>query len=1711
MDSTCTYLGTAGELCCIAHPNSLDVTEYVPDLQSDAKFRIKLYEDRQKLFISENFVVWTAGGAMMRKISVESPIVDCFFTRFDGTNAETSTASKSTGSTLSNYSGSGIVSSSGNRFRDHGNINYSTSRDKVLVVILEDQIRVYDRKTSVLVVSFPIHIQNAFPFHRGIIIGRKIENSLPHNEMFGQNNNLDGFSPTQDLPYLNNMSTPFAARSSFANQGGASGASSSSASSNSLMDSNFLTLTDSVGQLGIVVSSSTTSFSHTERIVCFPSSMQGSSLSATYNKSDHTISIYHTRYLSKPKTAKSKSHSGNATREVSKRSFPSSGAAMNISTSRLIDEDMKHLRSTSNPLSFDRMASGTEHGGDNIGATPGMSSLSSADSWSLKKDIILTKVLSFPSSVNADELKIFTLAFEDREAIIFVNSEAGQVGAYIFEKSCSQVSISKLKKKFTIDGIDASRFDMGQKESSYIVVLRENNLVNLFNPFYNLFSAPLNLSLGALTALHIEDVQDHEILFQCSDGKHYSVHVCNKIKDHNVDNFVSSLKYFCHSLIYERFWLSWCSNLNLNIPFCDDWKTYVVTSLAMSLPPEVDLDLIDTNLNEITQLIPYVKVVRLRANITNNTDLPMVTLLPKYTLVLHVIREDLKLNILSSDMCDKLAILLAQLTLWMAWSAPWREYYNIDDSCLDHSIQLNLPELTSDPPNILEAIGSLFTDNVLPYLTFSVIASEQDSIDRIVTPRTFKTLRLFEMIASPEQDHMDLISKMVSLDMDEAELETYPAGIYFIFKNIMELCQRKLKLNWNVSNEELKLIGRRDLLPLEADIQPATFSEKSRKRYPQTTRQIVSELSMNESLAAWDNNVEADKFHVTRLIFSQDRRFYELTRLLQTSKVQVITYDAEPNMDDHEKLLHQRAICSKIALRTLTTPIGRGAVFNSSRKPLVTEGFPIPKMNFNTLIMPDNINVSLEIDVIPSFLMDCGYFHNGASAGLSVSKDFTGINGSWVVFNRPPELNPQHAGFLLGLGLNGHLKNLEEWHIYNYLGPKHVHTSIGLLIGMAASLRGTMDIKLTKVLSVHVVAFLPPGSTNLNVQLPVQTAGLIGIGLVYLGTQHRRMSEVLLAQISCILTINDKKIVSEGYQLAAGFALGYVNLGKGDLMIASNDSHIIDNLISYGTSFRDVQTLKELDKSCSGAVMALTFMFLKTNNREISEKLSLPKTTQLLEYVRPDLLMLRCLAKNMIMWNSIEPNEDFVNRQIPACVSKRYSIETIEALESDILPYVNILTGSLLSISICYASTGNLDAKRVLLHYFDLLLNLSTIEPDNYDSKITIAAVRNAINVVILGLSIIMAGTGDLDIMRRLRYMQGLTDEYTKYGDYMAVNMSLGFLFLGGGQQAFNTNDDFAIAALITSIYPMFGAYNYKRDEENDLGNSSSNNTDSSDLHLQALRHFWALAIENRCLIVREVDSEKPVSVDVDVLLKNNAVLKVPSPCLLPDLNLIHRITVSRNNLYFPVEFDLMRSSKTGCEKFKKSLTLYVDKCASYKTLKLGFEEMVNIDEKLSRLELGNEMDIGISTEEETDGLKGLSIFEGMEPFEKDMMFEGLEKNMGRSSFGTGVFDFKFELERMVRDIGSEEGDEDALSNLRLIFNYVDSILEGDTSDGVGAKRKRRKTRKYLGANGLITDDFFGDDEFNSGDEEGERSGGLSFLNVEFVETLKKELFSKFV
>ena len=110
-----------------------------------------------------------------------------------------------------------------------------------------------------------------------------------------------------------------------------------------------------------------------------------------------------------------------------------------------------------------------------------------------------------------------------------------------------------------------------------------------------------------------------------------------------------------------------------------------------------------------------------------------------------------------------------------------------------------------------------------------------------------------------------------------------------------------------------------------------------------------------------------------------------------------------------------------------------------------------------------------------------------------------------------------------------------------------------------------------------------------------------------------------------------------------------------------------------------------------------------------------------------------------------------------------------------------------------------------------------------------------------------MAGTGDTECFRTLRVLRKRFEHDMHYGYNLAINMSLGFLFLGGGAFTFSRTN-LSLAALLCALYPMFPS-------------SPSDNR----YHLQALRHFYVLAIESRLLQAKDIDTGNFLNIPMSV------------------------------------------------------------------------------------------------------------------------------------------------------------------------------------------------------------------------------------------------------
>jgi anaphase-promoting complex subunit 1 len=85
-------------------------------------------------------------------------------------------------------------------------------------------------------------------------------------------------------------------------------------------------------------------------------------------------------------------------------------------------------------------------------------------------------------------------------------------------------------------------------------------------------------------------------------------------------------------------------------------------------------------------------------------------------------------------------------------------------------------------------------------------------------------------------------------------------------------------------------------------------------------------------------------------------------------------------------------------------------------------------------------------------------------------------------------------------------------------------------------------------------------------------------------------------------------------------------------------------------------------------------------------------------------------------------------------------------------------------------------------------------------------STENCRCVVVLSLAILMAGSGDLEVIRICRYLRsrvGPTYNHVLYGSHIAVNMALLLLFMGGGRYSLKT-DSLSVALMICAFYPHF-------------------------------------------------------------------------------------------------------------------------------------------------------------------------------------------------------------------------------------------------------------------------------------------------------------------
>lgn len=542
------------------------------------------------------------------------------------------------------------------------------------------------------------------------------------------------------------------------------------------------------------------------------------------------------------------------------------------------------------------------------------------------------------------------------------------------------------------------------------------------------------------------------------------------------------------------------------------------------------------------------------------------------------------------------------------------------------------------------------------------------------------------------------------LELTRKDIERLPVAVHLCIAECLEYSRLEPPIGFSPTTYELIL--RSDLVA-HAKLQNHNFSQTPNSGYLQkvnidtedslSARCPPSKNGISQMDAALDDGMDNIDTKLLSLRFPDDMRVAEVRRLLSSSEPVIIDITQSPGTSDHEFIEEQEKQLFTLCTRTMTLPLGRGMFTLRTSIPTPTESMPIPKLCLTGKEPIKGATVEMQQIEFPANMSLWPTFHNGVAAGLKISPNARDVDSTWIVYNKPKgqsDISTEHAGFLMALGLNGHLKTLSFMSIYEYLVKCDEMTSVGLLLGISATHRGTMNNTTTKLLSVHIEALLPATALELDIPQNIQVVSLMGIGLLYQGTAKRHIAEVLLQEVGRPPGPEmENSVERESYALTAGLALGLVTLGQGESPAGLRDLQLPDTLHYYmvgGNKRLLTGSQKEkyklpsfqvregdqvnIDVTAPGATLALGLMFFNTDNKAVAEWMNPPNTRYLLDLVRPDLLLLRTIAHGLIMWSEIQPNEEWLHSQFPTNlrfdVDKGAQVNDNEDIDHEAITYV---------------------------------------------------------------------------------------------------------------------------------------------------------------------------------------------------------------------------------------------------------------------------------------------------------------------------------------------------------------------------------------------------------------------------------------------------------
>jgi anaphase-promoting complex subunit 1 len=264
------------------------------------------------------------------------------------------------------------------------------------------------------------------------------------------------------------------------------------------------------------------------------------------------------------------------------------------------------------------------------------------------------------------------------------------------------------------------------------------------------------------------------------------------------------------------------------------------------------------------------------------------------------------------------------------------------------------------------------------------------------------------------------------------------------------------------------------------------------------------------------------------------------------------------------------------------------------------------------------------------------------------------------------------------------------------------------------------------------------------------------------------MTEFLFAELLRSPSTSERTECKEAICLCAGWALGMVLLSRGNLHSGKDRSLISDpdqntekqnsiddlgiedrlhqlidggsrpssqfSLFSNSPSSIDVNASSSrmlesseinVNVTCPAACVTVGLMYMRSNNKVITDRLSIPTTVFALDHIRPDLLIFRSMAYCLVSWDEIiaSPSEVKLLSKVPLVVKTALSLEHHKATTeetSEILGrraalqiYLSVIAGFCWGTSLVFAGTMDDRAKCMILSQLKLLQKIREGKPSN--------------------------------------------------------------------------------------------------------------------------------------------------------------------------------------------------------------------------------------------------------------------------------------------------------------------------------------------------------------------------------------------------------------